>query len=83
MLSYSASHNSTIIADEFMKFAGHVVMVVLIKGFGKNRISEQFFFSRCILKTAKKINDPVWNLYFAAPLSQNGFSNSEIVNHLQ
>src|SRR6218665_3343703 len=29
------------IADKFMKFAGHLVMVVLIKGCGKNFISEQ------------------------------------------
>jgi len=41
LLPYSASHNSTIIADKFMKFAGHLVMVVLIKGCGKNLISEQ------------------------------------------
>ena len=38
---YSASHNSTIIADKFMKFEGHLVMVLLTKDCGKNLISEQ------------------------------------------
>src|SRR6218665_2990940 len=41
LLPYSASRNSTIIADKLMKFAGHLVMVVLIKGCWKNLISEQ------------------------------------------
>jgi len=41
LLSYSASHNSTIIVDKFMNFAGDLVMVVLIMGCGKNLISEQ------------------------------------------
>jgi len=31
----------------------------------------------------QRINDPVWHLYFAAPLSQNGLFNTEIVNRLQ
>ena len=39
LLPYSASHNSTIIADKFMKFAGHLVMVVLIKGCGVNGVN--------------------------------------------
>src|SRR6218665_1758686 len=38
-----------------MKFAGQLVMAVLIKGCGENVISEQKIFSRCILKTAKKL----------------------------
>jgi len=33
------------------------------------------------LKIAKN-NGPDWHLYFAAPLSQNGLINTEIVNHL-
>ena len=37
----SASRNSTIIADKLMKFAGHLVMAVLIKGCGQNLTSEQ------------------------------------------
>ena len=37
----SASRNSIIIADKLMKFAGHLVMLVLIRGCGKNLISEQ------------------------------------------
>ena len=41
LLPYSASHNYTIVADKFMKFAGHLVMVVLINDCGKNLISEQ------------------------------------------
>ena len=36
LLQYSASHNSTIIAGKFTKFAGHLVMVMLIKGCEKN-----------------------------------------------
>ena len=63
-----------------MKFAGHLVMVVLINWLLENLISEQWIFSTCILK---KISDPVWHLYFAALLSQNGLNSTEIVNHLQ
>ena len=55
LVSCSASCNFTIIADKLMKFAGHLVMVMLIKSCGKNLISEQKFFSRCILKTAKRL----------------------------
>src|SRR6218665_1159614 len=51
----SASRNSTIIADKLMKFAGHLVMVVLIEDCEKNLISEQWFVSGCILQTAKKM----------------------------
>ena len=40
----SASRNCSIIADKLMKFAGHLVVVVLIEDCGKNLISEQFFF---------------------------------------
>jgi len=31
----------------------------------------------------QKINYPVWHLYFAAPLLQNGLISTEIANHLQ
>ena len=41
LLPHSASRNSTITADKLRKFAGHLVMVVLIKYHGKNLISEQ------------------------------------------
>jgi len=41
LLPYVESHKSTTIADKLMKYAGHLVMVVLIKSCG-------------ILKTAKK-----------------------------
>jgi len=41
LLQYSESHKSTIIADKFMKFAGHLAMVILIKSCGKNLISEE------------------------------------------
>ena len=40
-LNLEPCRNSTIIADKLMKFAGHLVMVVLIKGCGKNLVSEQ------------------------------------------
>src|SRR6218665_2279641 len=33
---YSVGKESTIIADQLMKLTGHVVMVVLIKGYWKN-----------------------------------------------
>jgi len=35
------------------------------------------------IENCQKINDPVWHLYFAAPLSQNWLINTEIVNHMQ
>jgi len=38
---YSAIRNSTSIADKLMKFAEQLVLVVLIKGCGKNVIYEQ------------------------------------------
>src|SRR6218665_406336 len=53
LLRYSESHKSTIIADKLIKFAGHLAMVIVIKGCRKNLISEKYFFSRCILKTAQ------------------------------
>jgi len=35
------------------------------------------------IKNCKTISDPpIWQLYFATPLSQNGLINTEIVNHL-
>jgi len=34
------------------------------------------------IENCKKINGPVWHLYYAAPLSQNELINTEIVNHL-
>jgi len=35
------------------------------------------------IENCKKINGPVWHLYFAASPSQNGLINTEIVNDLQ
>src|SRR6218665_795107 len=54
LLQYSESHKSTIIADKLIKFAGHLVMVIVIKGCGKNLISKEKFFSKYILKTKQK-----------------------------
>src|SRR6218665_2115860 len=58
LLRYSESHKSTIIADKLIKFAGHLAMVIVIKGCGKNLISEEQFFSSCILTTATDSTTP-------------------------
>src|SRR6218665_4032942 len=44
---------SVIIVDKLMKIAGHRVMVVLIKGYWKNLISDGQFSSSCRLKIKK------------------------------
>jgi len=36
-----------------------------------------------MFENCKKITDPVWCLYFAAPLTQNLLIDTEIVKHLQ
>src|SRR6218665_2909848 len=52
LLSYSEGQMSTIIEDILMKFEGHLVMLVLIKGCGKNLIS---LSSPTIPKTRKPL----------------------------
>ena len=52
-LPYSEGHKSSIIADKLMKFAGHLDIVVLIKGCWNNLISDKYFFSSCVLKIGK------------------------------
>src|SRR6218665_3338208 len=53
LLPYSVDQMSIIIADKLMKIAGHLVMVVLIKGYWKNLISDGQFSSSCRLKMKK------------------------------
>jgi len=36
LLPYSEGSKSNIISDKMMKFAGHLIMMVLIKGYWKN-----------------------------------------------
>src|SRR6218665_841529 len=68
---YSAGQMSVIIVHKLMKIAGYLVMVVLIRGYWKNLISDGQFSSSCRLKMKKKHNDFVMRQYFAAPLSAN------------
>jgi len=35
------------------------------------------------IENCKKVNGPLWDLYFAAPLSPNVLIKTEIVNHMQ
>ena len=44
-MPYLVGQKSVIIVDKLMKIAGHLVMVVLIKGYWKNLISKIVFMS--------------------------------------
>src|SRR6218665_172431 len=50
---YSAGQMSVIIVHKLMKIAGYLVMVVLIRGYWKNLISDGQFSSSCRLKMKK------------------------------
>src|SRR6218665_2737741 len=54
LLPYSVGQMSVIIVDKLMIIAGHLVMVVLIKGYWKNLISDGQCSSSCRLKMEKK-----------------------------
>ena len=53
LLPYSVGEMSVIIVDKLMKIAGHLVIVVLIKGYWKNLISDGRCSSSCRLKIKK------------------------------
>jgi len=51
LLSYSEGRKATIVAAKLMKFTGHLLMVVLIKGSGKldiGKIVINAYNKRCI-----------------------------------
>src|SRR6218665_811827 len=59
LLSYSESQKATIIVAKLMKFTGHLLMVVLIKGSGILKIVIDAYNNRCIYKkTESKLTTP-------------------------
>src|SRR6218665_267802 len=53
LLPYSVGQKTVISVDKLMKIAGHLVMVVLFKGYWKNLISDGQCSSSCRLKMKK------------------------------